>query len=231
MRRLLAAPLSALLLLAGCGSDPEVTDAASTGAATSSAAAGSSAGSTAPDGTDPASAPVTTASGTGPSADTGADPDRGADGASDAAPFPADTDPDTGQAQPGEGPTVVRALRIGTHEGFDRVVFEVTGSAVPGWDVGYADAPTQAGSGRPIDVPGEAFLRVSLTGITNPFEAPGIDELDRGTTTSRTGVVAGVGYDSVYEGQALAYVGVATRTPFRVYALTNPARVVVEVTG
>lgn len=210
MRRLLAAPLSALLLLAGCGGGTEIDDAAGTESSSTSSS------SAAPTST---SAPELTGQ------------DTEADGASDAPPFPANTDPDTGEAQPGDGPTVVTALRIGGHDGFDRVVFEVSGSAVPGWDVAYTDAPTQAGSGKPIDVPGAAFLRVSLTGITNPYEAPDVDELDRGTVTSQTPVVAGVGYDSVFEGQALAYVGVAAQTPFRVYALSNPSRVVVEVTA
>ncbi len=44
-----------------------------------------------------------------------------------------------------------------------------------------------------------------------------------------TDPVQGVYYDSVFEGQALAYVGVDAERPFRVFALSNPTRVVVDV--
>ena len=35
--------------------------------------------------------------------------------------------------------------------------------------------------------------------------------------------------DATFEGMTVVFVGTAARTPFRVYALENPARVVVEV--
>ncbi len=206
-RRLLAlVPLTALALLAGCGGGDPVE-------------AGS---------TTSASGPAT-GSGSATTSAAATDADTAADGATDAPPFPANTDADTAEAQAGEGPTVVTDLRIGRHDGFDRVVFEVSGSAVPGWDVAYADSPTTAGRGDRAEVPGTAFLRVTLTGITNPYEAPDTAEVSRGTVSAQGGTVAGVYYDSVYEGQALAYVGVGAQTPFRVYALTNPSRVVVEI--
>jgi len=207
-RGLAAVPLSALVLLAGCGGgDTEETSSSSSPAAASSS-----------------TTPTTTTGSAGTAADDTED-----DAATDAPPFPADTGPDTGEVQAGEGPTVVTDLRIGAHDGFDRVVFEVSGSAVPGWDVAYTDSATAEGTGDPVDVPGTTFLRVTLTGVTNPYEAPDVPEVARGGTASDTGTVQGVFYDSVFEGQALAYVGLGAETPFRVYALTGPSRVVVEV--
>jgi hypothetical protein len=206
MRRTVQAlvPLSALVLLASCG-----------GGDTEEAGASSSAA-------------VTTSSATASSAPVGSDPE----GAGQAQPttFPADTSPDTGDATAGEGPTVVTALRVGDQDGFDRIVLEVSGSAVPGWDVAYVDAPTAEGSGEPLDVPGTAYLRVTLTGVTNPYEAPQVTEVPRGAIAGPgAGAVQGVFYDSTFEGQALAYVGVSAERPFRVHALENPARVVVDV--
>ncbi|MCW2582624.1 MAG: uncharacterized protein JWQ53_1414 [Klenkia sp.] len=212
MRRRLftAVPLSALVLLAGCGGGDteESSSSSSPTAATSSAAPSSGAGTS-----------------------TAGAPDTEDDAAADAPPFPADTELDTAETQPGEGPTVVTDLRIGAHDGYDRVVFEVSGTAVPGWYVTYTDVAVAEGSGEPVDVPGEGttFLQVSLRGITNPYEAPGVPEIARGATTSDTGTVQGVFYDSVYEGQAVAYIGVDGQTPFRVYSLTGPSRVVVEI--
>lgn len=214
-RRLLAAvPLSVLVLLAGCGGgDTEV--------AASSTPASSAATSSAP------AATSTAASTTEPALD-----DTAGDGSGDAPPFPANTEPDTGEGQPGGGPTVVTDVRIGAQDGYDRVVFEVSGTAVPGWDVSYAEAPTAAGSGQPVALDGPAFLRVTLTGVTNPYEAPAEPEVARGVVRAPgAGTVTGVFYDSVFEGQALAYVGLPAAAPFRVYALTGPSRVVVEVRG
>lgn len=213
-RRLLAAvPLSALVLLAGCGeaADPGDTAEAGSSTSTTTTAAGTTT-SAAPEGSDP----------------DGSDPEG--TGGGEAPPFPADTSADTGDPTAGEGPTVVTALRVGDQDGFDRVVFEVSGSAVPGWDVAYVDAPTAEGSGEPLDVPGTAFLRVTLTGVTNPYEAPGVTEVPRGLAAGPgAGAVQGVFYDSTVEGQALAYLGVSAEQPFRVYALEGPARLVVDV--
>jgi len=36
-------------------------------------------------------------------------------------------------------------------------------------------------------------------------------------------------FDGTFEGTTAAFIGTAARTPFRVYALSNPTRIVVEV--
>ncbi|SSC22995.1 Hypothetical protein KLENKIAIHU_1590 [Klenkia terrae] len=201
-----AVPLSALVLLAGCGGGDAEEAGATSSAAATSATSTSAPGTATPSGSDP----------------------EGAGGAQPST-FPADTSPDTGEATAGEGPTVVTALRVGDQDGFDRVVFEVSGSAAPGWDVAYVDAATAEGSGEPVDVPGTTFLRVTLTGITNPYEAPEVTEVGRGAYPGQGGPVQGVWFDSTFEGQALAYVGLDAERPFRVYALTGPSRIVVDV--
>ncbi|GHE11258.1 AMIN-like domain-containing (lipo)protein [Klenkia taihuensis] len=205
-RRLAVVPLSALVLLAGCGGgDP--TETAATGTSTSAGTTSSSAGTPSATTTAPATDEVT-----------------------DAPPFPADTSPDTGEAVAGEGPTVVTAVRVGSQDGADRVVLDLAGTAVPGWDVAYTDAPTQEGSGSPVEMPGTVFLRVTLTGVTNPYEAPGTPETARGVYPGPSGgPVQAIYYDSVFEGQALAYLGLDAERPFRVYALSNPTRIVVDV--
>jgi hypothetical protein len=42
-------------------------------------------------------------------------------------------------------------------------------------------------------------------------------------------VVREVVWDSTFEGTSVAFVGTTARTPFRVYLLEDPVRVVVEV--
>ena len=155
--------------------------------------------------------------------------DTDADGATDAPPFPANTEPDA--ASPSGGSLVtVTDIRIGRHDGFDRVVFEVDGTGAPGWDVRYVDDPASQGSGDPIDVEGSAALQVILMGIGLPHDT-GVDEWSgpNPLAVAATETVTEVAWDATFEGQSVAFVGTTAQTPFRVYLLENPVRVVVEV--
>jgi hypothetical protein len=189
----------AVLLMAGCASQTDADAAATTGGVPSSSAA-------AEDTT--ASSPATE--------DV------------DTAPFPADTDADVAESVDPDGLTVI-AARAARHEGYDRVVFEFAGSGTPGWSVEYVDSPSSQGSGEAVDVPGEAHLQVTVQGTSYPYET-GAEELASGpAAVSGTEVVRSVVYDTTFEGTSVAWLGTSTRAPFRVYALTGPTRLVVEV--
>lgn len=211
----LAAVLIGAAVLTGC-SDDDGADASST--------ASSSSTTSAPERTS--AAPTSDTGG-----DTGGDSDgdTDADGGTDAPPFPANTEPDT-QRPSGSSLVTVTDIRIGRHDGFDRVVFEVDGTGAPGWDVRYVDDPASQGSGDPVDVEGSAALQVILTGIglpddTGVAEWSGPNPLSVGNTET----VTEVAWDATFEGQSVAFVGTTAQTPFRVYLLEAPARVVVEV--
>jgi hypothetical protein len=150
-------------------------------------------------------------------------------GSTDAPAFPATTDPDT-QDPSSDSAVTVRDIRLGHQDGFDRVVFEFGGTGMPGWDVQYVDAASSQGSGQPVHVTGDAILRVSLTGVGYPY-ATGVTEYSARTplTADGTHAVTEVAYDATFEGTATAFVGATASTPFRVYALQNPTRVVLEV--
>jgi hypothetical protein len=195
--------LAGSVLLAGCGEQP-----------TSEAAASSS------------------ASVDEPSKDTATEStaaaDTAEDGTTDAPDFPADAEADTAEASP-DAAVTVSDIRIGGHDGYDRVVFEVGGTGTPGWDVRYVDEATSQGSGDAVEVAGDAVLQVTLTGAGYPYET-GVDEFSGGALTgSGTSSVTEVVYDATFEGTAVAFVGTGERSPFRVYALENPTRVVLEV--
>lgn len=143
-------------------------------------------------------------------------------------PFPGDTAADTSEPVGAEGLTVTD-VRIGAHEGHDRVVLDVAGQGTPGWDVQYVDAATAEGTGDPVALDAPAYLRVVLTGVSYPYES-GQEERARGPVTAPgTTAVTGAWYDGTFEGQALAYVGTTGEQPFRVYALADPTRIVIEV--
>jgi hypothetical protein len=197
---LLSLILAGPVLLAGCGGDGTSEPGASSSAATDEPSTGAASESTA----------------------------AAADGTGDAPDFPADTEADTEEAS-ADASVTVSAIRIGGHDGFDRVVFEVGGTGTPGWDVRYVEAASSQGSGDPVDVAGDAVLQVTLTGAGYPYDT-GVEEYAGGPLTgSDTSVVTEVVWDATFEGTSSAFVGTAAQNPFRVYALTNPARVVVEV--
>ncbi len=202
----LAAVLSGAVVLTGCSGD-DGADTASSSTATS-----------APEET---SAEATDSEGDGGDTD--------ADGGTDAPPFPANTEPDTADPS-GDALVTVTDIRIGRHDGFDRVVFEVDGDGAPGWDVRYVDQPASQGSGNPVDVAGAAFLQVTVTGTGYPFDT-GVEEYPVGEPVSaaEAQTVTEAVFDGTFEGQSVAFVGTTAQTPFRVYLLEDPARVVVEV--
>ena len=171
------------------------------------------------------SAPATTSGG----AVSAGTPATERDGSTDAPPFPANTEPDTGVASADSFVTVTQ-IRTGLHDGFDRVVFEVDGTGAPGWDVRYVDEAAGQGSGNSIPVNGDAILQVTITGVGYPTET-GIEEYDGSAPLPGAGTeaVTEVVWDSTFEGTSVAFVGVIEELPFRVYLLENPARVVLEV--
>ncbi|MGY2083336.1 GerMN domain-containing protein [Blastococcus sp. SYSU DS0539] len=145
-----------------------------------------------------------------------------------APPFVADTRPDTAAASPGAAVTVTD-VRVGRAEGFDRIVLEVAGAGLPGWDARYVPEARSAGSGLPVDVAGEAVLQLVLTGVGLPGDTgippyAGPDPLPAAGPAVREVVL-----DAIVEGRLTSFVGTAAERPFRVYRLQDPNRVVVEV--
>lgn len=136
------------------------------------------------------------------------------------------------QEPQGAGDLRVTGVRTGAHpeEGFDRVVFDLDGAGQVGWWVEYQDEPALSGSGFPVSLAGGATLVVTIRGTGIP--EPGDDIYDPGQL-----LVSGAGLQSVtevlrttpFEGQLLAYVGVAQEQPFRVTRLTDPDRLVIDV--
>jgi hypothetical protein len=151
------------------------------------------------------------------------------DGSPDAPPFPANAAPDTGGASQDSFVTGTE-IRTGLHDGYDRVVFEVEGTGTPGWDVRYVAEAASQGSGEDLPVEGGAILQVTISGVGYPTET-GIEEYAGSVPLSSQGteVVTEVVWDSTFEGTSVAFVGATEQTPFRVYLIENPTRVVLDV--
>jgi hypothetical protein len=197
--------LLATALLAACGnSTPATSPSASTGEATSSSSASSA----------PTSAAASSAA-----EETGTDTPS----------FEGDTQPATREAS-ADALLTVSDIRTGRQDGYDRVVLELGGTGTPGWDVRYVDQASSQGSGDPVEVAGEAVLQVTVTGVGYPYDT-GVEEWAGPNPLPGNGTqtVTEVVWDATFEGTSVAFVGTTGQAPFRVYALEDPTRVVVEV--
>ncbi len=130
------------------------------------------------------------------------------------------------QSGPGSGTGTLSAVRTGDDGTFDRVVFQFTGTTLPGWSVRYAAPPfTQDGSGATVPVSGHAFLKVRLqpadahTAYTGGFRLPG-------NGTANVTEVVGTGD---FEGVVGWVIGLNDLRDFQVTELHSPERLVIDI--
>jgi hypothetical protein len=129
--------------------------------------------------------------------------------------------------------TVARAnitdVRIGTHGGYDRVVFEFTGGH-PEASLERAAPPfTHDASGEPIDVAGESFLRLIMRG--------GTKQQEDGTSSYDGPIDFDPGHPALidlveggdFEAQSTWYFGLAAESCVRVLTLEDEPRIVIDI--
>jgi hypothetical protein len=143
--------------------------------------------------------------------------------------FPENTAPQMAENS-GDWDLVFTDVRTAEHERFDRIVLEFTGTGIPGWAVNYVEKAVLDGSGETVMLGGDAILDIYASGTTWPasgyyggamhFEPPNGRSLDDvyvgGTFEGYTQVLAGI------DGAPI---------PFRVFTLSHPPRLVVDVVG
>ena len=180
----------------------------------------------------PSASPVPTLSPTASAAPSSAAPSTTASPAGeDDAPADFPATPALSEQEPSGGPLTVTAVRVARQDGYDRVVFELAGKAAgqAGWRVEYVDDPSSQGSGDPVDVAGEAALSVSITGTGYPMDTGQEEVGDDPALPADLQVVEDVVLGAVFEGQYEAFVGTSGEQPFRLFRLSDPERVVLDV--
>ncbi len=120
-------------------------------------------------------------------------------------------------------------VRTGRQEGYDRIVFDFSG-ALPGSEsVQYVAQVTQDGSGAPVALNGQAFLKVVFS-VAEAHDGRGALSIpqgrrfDPGLSTVKEVALAGD-----FEGYVTFGLGLAGKVGFRVFELSNPSRVVIDV--
>lgn len=128
-------------------------------------------------------------------------------------------------------PVTINTVRAGGNTGWDRVVWEFVGDSLPGYRLELADRPIlQCGSGRELQVAGDAWLRVRFA------PARGHDEGGNSTLSDQDRanllllpMVRELRQTCDFEGVAEWVLGLAAPHPYRVLELGDPSRVVVDV--
>lgn len=118
-------------------------------------------------------------------------------------------------------------VRAGGHTGFDRVVFEFRG-AVPTHRVGYVDQLVQDGSGRPVAVAGAADLEVVFQGA-NAHRQDGSPTISPRRFSTGLPAVKEVAQIGDFEAVVTYGIGVDRKRPLKVSTLSNPSRLVIDV--
>lgn len=130
---------------------------------------------------------------------------------------------------PADGHGVLTAVRTGRHdEGHDRMVFEFEGE-LPGYTVRYPSGPLrQCGSGQPILVDEPHALQIVLRSAAAHDDAGQATVQDRRRAPALP-VLRTARLTCDYEGEVEWVLGVDRRAGFRVFALDDPARLVVDL--
>ena len=131
----------------------------------------------------------------------------------------------------GDGTTRDRALatdaRVGLHDGYDRVVIEFD-KGVPAHDLSFVETVRQAGSGRPVDIAGEATFLITLKNASGFNMDKGEATVDRTVDVSALSNVAQLQIVDDYEGQLRYGIGLKSRTDPTVDTLADPPRLVID---
>jgi hypothetical protein len=120
-------------------------------------------------------------------------------------------------------------ITSGRHDTFDRIVLAFAGPQ-PECSAGYVLQIVADGSGQPISLDGNAFLRVTLRGAAAHDDAGKMTYSGPATMdTPELANITAVALAGDFEGEVTIGVGMNVETDYKVFALSGPTRVVIDV--
>lgn len=136
-------------------------------------------------------------------------------------------------AAEGEGTALLADVRVGVHEGYERITFEFTGTTRPAYRIQWVDGPITAdGSGEPVEVAGDAYLEVIMqpaSGFDMETGLPTYLEADRIPMARGSQVLADLVRTGDFEAVLTWVAGGKRRVPFAVRTFSGPTRLVIDL--
>jgi hypothetical protein len=130
-----------------------------------------------------------------------------------------------------KGTSLLDRVAVGSHAGYDRVVFQFRDQGLPGYRVEYVQPPLKEdGSGDPVDVVGNAFVVVRMEPASGFDLSSGEGELVYKGPKRLPGasVVKEVVRTGDFEAVLSWAIGLEGKVPFRVTTLDSPSRLIVD---
>ncbi len=119
-------------------------------------------------------------------------------------------------------------IRAAHHPGLDRVVFEFRGPLPAHRGAAYVSSLIADGSGKPVRVAGDAILRVRFSHAVGHDGRGAVTYGPTRETHALPGVIQVVNTGD-FEGVLGFGIGLSRRTSYRMYTLTHPNRVVIDI--
>lgn len=134
------------------------------------------------------------------------------------------------ESEPSGEAGVETALRMGVHEGYDRVVVQTSGTGAIGWFADVVDEASTQGKGDPLSLEGSHLIRVYGRGTQMPMteQDQQIDYDGPALVNAGGTAVKQVYLDRTFEDQFQLVLGTES-TQYRVFTLSEPSRLVIDV--
>ena len=126
-------------------------------------------------------------------------------------------------------PALLKVVRTGKHESFDRVVFEFEGNAVPGYHIEYVDKPVRdCGQGAVVPISGDGFLLIRMQ-PSNAHTDAGVATVKNREQNPNFSILKELKLICDFEADVQWILGLSSPNHYRVLELTSPARLVVDI--
>jgi hypothetical protein len=124
---------------------------------------------------------------------------------------------------------ILEDVRVGRHEGFDRVVFEFEDAELPSYRVAYIDKPVRAcGSGDVVPLAGEGWLEIRFTSAAAHNENGEATVKNRAQSPNLK-IIKEMKSTCDFEAEVEWVLGVAAPNKYRVLELKNPTRLAIDI--
>lgn len=129
------------------------------------------------------------------------------------------------------GDVLLQDIRFGSHDGYERVVLEFSGSGELGYFANYVEEAVEDGSGFPIDVSAAAVLDIHVSGVMTPISDDGelLEFLNDPQTPPAGSIIAEVIPRAPFEGMSQYVIGLDQERDVRAYLLQEPLRLVIDI--